>query len=136
MVMMLQILGHSVDSFLRAGMVLLALACLTPISLADDWPQFRGPNSSGIAADSKPLPAKFSMTENLRWSAGVGEGVGGAAIAAGRVFVSGMTTKDKVSLFAFDAATGKKLWQREWPAGKLGEVHQINSHASSTPAAD
>lgn len=121
---------------LPTGVVLLASALVPAISLADDWPQFRGPNSTGIAADSKPLPAKFSTTENLRWSAEVGEGVGGAAIAAGRVFVSGMTAKDKVSLFAFDAATGEKLWQRDWPAGKLGEVHQINSHASSTPAAD
>ncbi len=116
--------------------VLLALVLVPANALADDWPQFRGPNSAGIAAGTKPLPVKFSTAENLRWSAEVGEGVGGAAVAAGRVFVSGMTSKDTVSLFAFDAATGEKLWQRDWPAGTLGEVHQINSHASSTPAAD
>jgi len=116
--------------------MLFALFCLPLVSRADDWPQFRGPNSTGIAAGSKPLPVKFSATENLRWSADVGEGVGGAAVAAGRVFVSGMTGKDTVSLLAFDVATGDKLWQRDWPAGTLPEVHQINSHASSTPAAD
>jgi outer membrane protein assembly factor BamB len=47
-----------------------------------------------------------------------------------------MTDKNTISLFAIDAGTGKKLWQRNWPAGALPEVHQINSHASSTPAAD
>ena len=123
------------QSKLRAS-VLLALLVLPFLAAADDWPQFRGPNSAGIAAGTKSLPVKFSVTENLRWSADVGEGVGGAAIAAGRVFVSGMSGEDSVSLFAFDAATGEKLWQRDWPAGTLPEVHQINSHASSTPAAD
>ena len=103
---------------------------------AEDWPQFRGPNCSGISTGTKPLPVTFSKSENLRWSAEVGDGVGGAVVAAGRLFVSGMTDKETVSLFAFDAATGEKLWQRSWPTGELDEVHQTNSPASSTPAAD
>ena len=105
-------------------------------SRADDWPQFRGPNCSGISATTKPLPVKFSATENVRWSADIGDGIGGAAVAAGRVFVTGMTGKERVSLFAFDAATGKKLWQRDWQTGHLAEIQQTNSHASTTPAAD
>lgn len=112
-------------------------AAISPAPLtADDWPQFRGPNSSGISTAMAPLPVKFSNNENVRWSAAVGDGVGGAAVVDGRVFVSGMTGPEQVSLFAFDAATGNKLWQRDWPTGKLPEVHQTNSHASSTPAAD
>ncbi len=108
-----------------------------PASLgAEDWPQFRGPNSSGISESSKPLPVTFSATQNVRWSATVGDGAGGAAVAAGRVFVSGMTGGETVSLFAFDAATGKKLWQRDWPTGRLAEIAPPNSHASTTPAAD
>lgn len=103
---------------------------------ADDWPQFRGPNCTGISTTDKPLPVKFSSTENVAWSADVGDGVGGAVVADGRIFVSGMTGKETISLFAFDAASGKKLWQRDWPTGKLAEVHQTNSQASSTPAAD
>ncbi len=117
----------------------LALACVLSLSLsarADDWQQFRGPNSSGVSTGTKPLPSKFSATENVRWSAKVGDGVGGAVIASGRVFVNGMTADETVSLFAFDAATGKKLWQRDWPTGPLSEVHASNSQASATPAAD
>lgn len=116
-----------------------ALLLFFPPSLSsrpDDWPQFRGPNCSGISATAKPLPVKFSATENVRWSADIGDGVGGAAVAAGRVFVSGMTGKETVTLFAFDAATGKKLWQRDWRTGRLAEIQQTNSHASTTPAAD
>lgn len=125
-------------SFCRASVLLLLIAVVVcPGALrADDWPQFRGPNCCGISATLKPLPVKFSNTSNVRWSATVGDGVGGAVVVAGRVFISGMTKKDTVSLFAFDAETGRKLWQRDWPAGALPEVHQTNSHASSTPAAD
>lgn len=101
-----------------------------------DWPQFRGPNCRGIAEGSQSLPVKFSDTEQVRWSAEVGDGIGGAVLADGRVFVSGMTAAETVSLFAFDAATGQQLWRRDWSTGPLPEVHQTNSHASSTPAAD
>ncbi|MFN7934604.1 MAG: PQQ-binding-like beta-propeller repeat protein [Bryobacteraceae bacterium] len=102
----------------------------------EDWPQFRGPNSGGIAATAKQLPVTFSSSDHVRWSANVGDGAGGAAVAAGRLFVSGMTGSQTVSLFAFDAATGKKLWQRDWPTGQLAEITAPNSHASTTPAAD
>lgn len=103
---------------------------------AQDWPQFRGPNCSGISAGTQPLPVEFSGTQNVRWAADVGEGVGGAVVAAGRIFVSGMTGAETVSLFAFDAATGKELWRRSWPTGPLVDIHRTNSQASSTPAAD
>ena len=125
------VLGWSVP-----GGILLALMTLLASATADDWPQFRGPNCTGISAGTKPLPVKFSASENVRWSAKVGDGVGGSVIAAGRVFVSGMTADETVSLFAFDAATGKKLWQRDWATGSLAEVHATNSQASATPAAD
>ena len=103
---------------------------------ADDWPQFRGPNCTGISAGDKPLPVEFSATTNVRWSAAVGDGIGGAVVAAGRVFVSGMTADQTVTLFAFDAKSGKELWRRSWPTGTLAEIHKTNSQASSTPAAD
>jgi outer membrane protein assembly factor BamB len=103
---------------------------------ADDWPQFRGPNCSGISVETSPLPVRFSATENVRWSADVGEGIGSPVVAAGRVFVSGMTAAETVSLFAFDGASGKQLWRRDWQTGPLSEVHKTNSHASTTPAAD
>ncbi len=118
------------------ALMLMGLSCGVLSSRADDWPQFRGPNCTGISATSEALPVEFSGTENVRWSVPVGDGVGGAIVVDGRVFVSGMTGEQTISLFAFDAETGKKLWRRDWPSGELPEVHQTNSHASSTPAAD
>jgi outer membrane protein assembly factor BamB len=105
-------------------------------SRGEDWPQFRGPNCSGISTSAEALPTKFSATEGVRWSAKIGDGIGSPVVAAGRVFVSAMTGDEVVSLFAFDAATGQKLWQRDLATGPLAEIHKTNSHASTTPAAD
>jgi len=121
-------------TFVSRGILLLLAGAAG--ARADDWPQFRGPNSSGMARTTQALPVTFSATDNVRWQANVGDGAGGAVVAAGRLFVSGMTGPETVSLFAFDAATGKKLWQRDWPTGPLADITAPNSHASTTPAAD
>lgn len=47
-----------------------------------------------------------------------------------------MTAERTFSVFAFEAATGKKLWQRDFETGKLPRITPPNSHASSTPASD
>jgi outer membrane protein assembly factor BamB len=135
------LLHKSIRLLHRLSACSLAIAAANSIQLqaqarADDWPQFRGPNCTGISTSTKPLPEKFSATENVRWSTKIGDGVGSPVVAAGRVFTSAMTGDRTVSLFAFDAATGKKLWQRDWPTGPLAEIHKTNSQASSTPAAD
>ena len=48
--------------------LLLTIAGLITLSLpsrAADWDQFRGPNATGVSADSKNLPVNFSTTENV-----------------------------------------------------------------------
>ena len=113
----------------------LVLICST-FSSAEDWPQFRGQNCAGISTSKKSLPTKFSDSENVRWSESVGDGVGSPVVAAGRVFTTTMIDEKTVGLVALDAASGKQLWQRKWKTGKLPSVHETNSHASTTPAAD
>ena len=103
---------------------------------AEDWAQFRGPNCSGVSTGEAPLPTEFSDTEGVQWSAELGDGIGCPVVAAGRVITSGMVDDTTVGLFAFDAATGKQLWQRTWPIGDVDEIHKTNSLAATTPAAD
>lgn len=103
---------------------------------AEDWPQFRGPNCSGVSISSAPLPTEFSATEHVKWSAKLGDGIGCPIVAAGRVFTSAMVDDATVGLYAFDAASGEQLWMRSWPIGDVDEIHLTNSHAFSTPAAD
>ena len=105
-------------------------------ALADDWPQFRGPNCTGISDSTLPLPVEFSAQKNVAWTAHVGDGVGSPTVVDGRVYVTGMVGGTTVALFAFDARNGKPIWQREWPTGRMADIHESNSHASTTPAAD
>ncbi len=109
---------------------------------ADDWPQFRGPNCSGVSLSKKSLPSHFSRTKNVCWSKELGDGIGSPVVAAGRVFCTAMAGKkageQRLVVFCFDADTGQKLWQRDLPAGPkpLTPINKVNSYASATPAAD
>jgi len=109
---------------------------LVPAVQADDWPQFRGPNCSGVSMTKATLPVEFSSTDRVKWTAELGDGIGCPIVADGRVFTSAMVDETTVGLFAFDAATGRPLWERSWPVGDVDEIHLTNSHAFSTPAAD
>lgn len=108
---------------------------LAPLILhAEDWPQFRGGNGTGVSP-TKSLPSEFSG-EKAAWRAKVGDGVGSPIVRSGRVFTTGMTGDQRCGVFAFDATSGKALWKSEFDTGKLPRITPPNSHASSTPAAD
>lgn len=117
--------------------ILFGLLCSATLQLpAADWPQFRGPNCAGLADQASNLPVKFSDTENVAWSAELGDGIGSPVVADGRVVTSTMFGDDEIGLVAFDAGSGEKLWERRWPIGDIDETHETNSYASTTPAVD
>ncbi len=65
----------------------LVLAAAT-VAASDDWPHWRGPSATGIAAAS-PLPASWSATENIAWQAQLeGAGVSSPIVFGSRVFVT------------------------------------------------
>ena len=116
--------------------LLLTVFRFTAPARAEDWPQFRGVNASGVSTSKKSLPTEFSLDKNLKWSVKLGDGVGCPIVAGGKVFTTAMTGEKTFSVFAFDAASGKKLWQKDYETGKLPRITPPNSHASSTPASD
>jgi len=133
--------GHNSENVMQRRFPLLIAVLAVSLAgsngrAADDWPQFRGPNCTGISTSTKPLPVTFSDKNNVAWSKSIGDGIGCPVIAGGRVFASGMTGERQVALFAFDLQTGRQLWKRTWDTPELAEIHKTNSHASTTPAAD
>ena len=135
MIHLMWLLGRRTGGLILAAVLFVAVLSAGSLA-AEDWPQFRGPNCSGISHSDRSLPTKFSQTDNVVWSAKLGDGIGCPVVAAGRVFTSAMIDDHTVGLYAFDAASGRHLWERRWPTGRLLEVHKTNSHASTTPAAD
>lgn len=135
--------SHPVRAISALALMLLAL-CPALIQ-GEDWPQWRGLNCSGVSTSKHKLPVKFSATENVAWSAELGDGICSPCVAAGRVFVTSMRPEqagDKAltqfNVFCFDAKSGEKIWQKQYSAGDkpLPTIHETNSYAVSTPAAD
>lgn len=108
-----------------------AVCCLQ----AEDWPQFRGQNGSGVST-SKNLPVEFSHKDKVLWSVPIGDGLSSPIVVAGKIYTTLMTPGKKLVVQCHDAATGKEIWRREFETGKLPRITPPNSHASSTPACD
>jgi outer membrane protein assembly factor BamB len=95
----------------------LALAVTLPAAAAD-WPQWRGPNRTGISADTGLLPAWPADGPKLRWKAtDLGTGYSTPSVAGGRVYLQTTRGNEEFAL-ALDEATGKPLWTTA--IGKVG----------------
>ena len=108
--------------------VILGLAMLTGLAspaAASDWARFHGPNGSGISPDTKPLPIKWSETENLKWKCKLpGPGSSSPIVVGRRLFVTCWTgyaaDRDNLGdqkdlrrhLLCLDRDTGKVLWDK------------------------
>ncbi len=151
-------LHHGLLAFLLA--VVLTVAPTLARAAADTpWPQFRGPQSSGVAADDPRLPDRWSTTENVLWKADI-PGTGWSspvvwgdhvflttAIAAtpapvkARVYNAGEVAKtsppQRWVVVDVDLKSGKIRWQREVGAAVPAQpLHLKNSFASETPVTD
>lgn len=129
---------------------LLSVLTLTPTLCAADWPQFRGPDVSGVSTE-KGLPTKWSAKEGVAWKTEMpGPGTSSPVFLGDRIFItcySGYNVPGKPkgdqsalrrNLLVLERKTGKILKNTEIEA-KLPEQENIrdsHGYASSTPAAD
>jgi outer membrane protein assembly factor BamB len=114
----------------------IALLLVAPtISAADNWPQFRGPNGTGLS-DAKGIPTHWSESENIRWKTAIHDkGWSSPVVWGNQVWVT-TARADGKEFFAIglDRSSGKivhdlKLFTEENPAF----CHAFNSYASPTP---
>ncbi|MCE9530453.1 MAG: PQQ-binding-like beta-propeller repeat protein, partial [Planctomycetes bacterium] len=86
--------------------------------VAGEWPQFRGPNRTGVSDDKGLLKEWPKDGPPLVWKCeGVGIGFSSVAISGNRVFTMG-DLKDGCHVFAIDRAKGELLWKKM--IGKTG----------------
>lgn len=99
------------------------------------WPQFRGPNGSGVADGQKP-PVEFGPDKNLKWKVAVPSGMS-SPIVAGDNLVLTAFEDGKLYTIAYRRADGKEAWRKQAPATKLEKFMKTEgSPAASTPATD
>jgi outer membrane protein assembly factor BamB len=135
---------------------------LTTASAEDNWPQFRGPQSAGLApADNDKLPDHWSATENVEWQADIaGRGWSSPVVWGQRVFLTTVVntaaypeakkglyfkgeqhelpdTVHRWQTVCLDLNSGKVQWERTAHEGKPEtSLHIKNTYASETPVTD
>lgn len=139
--------------------LLLTFLALNPCFASDNWPQFRGPKSTGVADDPN-LPDTWSATENVVWKTDIpGVGWSSPVVWNNKIFVTSVVSKGEVEtpqkglyfggerkastdehrwvVNCVDWKTGKILWEREAYKGvPPSSRHLKNSYASETPVTD
>ena len=101
---------------------------------AADWPQFRGPNASGVANETG-LPVEFGPNKNVIWKTALPPGHSSPVLTEDRVFLTAFDAKT-LFVFCLDRATGRILWRREMPRERVQKLHDSNSPASPSPVTD
>src|SRR5215475_386198 len=82
------------------------------------WPQFRGPNSSGLG-EGRP-PVNFGPDKNVLWKTAVGLGLSSPIIWEGRIFLTEFDRANKqLATLCIDRLTGKVLWRRAVSPGQI-----------------
>src|SRR5271170_676231 len=121
--------------FLKGQSVLvsfLLLALARPM-MAEDWPQWRGPNRNGISSEKGWLDHWPAQGPPIAWKAAVGTGFSSFAVAGGRLYTTG-NSDNADTIFCFDAASGKELWKHTYPAD-LGDKF-FEGGTTGTPTVD
>ena len=129
---------------------LIVLLPLTRVA-AEDWPQFRGPNGTGVSV-STGLPEEFGPNQNVIWKTALPPGHSSPVLTKNRIFVTAYEnqksevrsqksdTKEKENykllVICLDRQTGKLLWQREVPRSIAGRLQNVNGPASPSPVTD
>ncbi len=103
--------------------------CIRPVpSYADDWPQWQGPTGDGVWPEQGIIERFAEGGPRQVWSAAVGGGYAGPAVADGRVYVTDFIAEDPRQndpgnraarqgverVLCLDAATGLLVWKHQY----------------------
>jgi hypothetical protein len=100
--------------------------------MAWQWPQFRGPNASGVAPQDASPPVEL---KRLLWRTAVPAGHSSPVVWGDRVFLTAFDQK-KLELISVSAKTGAILWRHAAPAAQIEETHAMSGPATASPAVD
>ena len=142
------------------------LSSFTSDAAAGNWPQWRGPDGSGIS-NEKNLPSEWTPTKNIKWKTSIdGRAHSSPIVWGNRIFVTtaiegevvpgakavkhtdngkeflhpdsvGADKKQTFKVISIDRESGKIVWQTTaWEGTPYDNRHRKSSYAASTPATD
>ena len=135
---------------------------LTGSAVAQNWPQFRGPDATGVVKDADAnLPVRWSVDENVAWKTDIpGRGWSSPVVWGKRIFLTsvinqGESEAPKKGLYfggnrpdapqsvhqwiviCLDLETGDLVWRKQLHEGPpQTSIHLKNSFGSETPVTD
>ena len=126
----------------------LVIICWVNMSLAGNWPQFRGPGGQGISID-KNLPVTWTDSENIAWKTDLpGYGASSPIALDGKLYLtcySGYGIPDesdnledlRLHVVCINAKNGEIIWDKQIQP-TLPESKKVRDHgyAAATPATD
>ena len=116
--------------FLSTAILLVSAAAANTAEPLPTWPSWRGPDGSGIARQSSFPTVWPTGALNPTWHRPTSEGWSSPVVADGRVFITDRTGNvERVA--AFEAATGKPLWERTNPVDF--DPHQVGRRHGNGP---
>jgi|WetSurMetagenome_2_1015567.scaffolds.fasta_scaffold94539_2 outer membrane protein assembly factor BamB len=117
---------------LRPGLIALFVTASVAGALAADWPGYLGLRRDGTSPETGLLRVWPKEGPKVLWTAPVGVGYGGPAVAAGKVYLLDRDDTAGDKLRCLDLATGTELWNFAYAAP--GSFDHPGSR--STPAVD
>lgn len=144
----------------------LAVSLLAHTASAGNWPQWRGPDGSGVS-NEKDLPSEWSPGKNIKWKTPIdGRAHSSPIVWGNKIFLTtalegvevpgakavthmlddkefvhpdsvGANKKHTFKVLCLDRDSGKILWQATaWEGTPYDNRHRKSSYAASTPVTD
>jgi outer membrane protein assembly factor BamB len=100
-----------------------------------DWPQFRGPDGSGLCPSCGPLPTEFGPQKNVLWKANLPVGKSSPVLAGDRIFLTASEGNDLITM-CLSRTTGQVQWRRSVRAARREAQNARNHRAAPTAVTD
>ena len=94
----------------RRSMLLLLCISAFNTAIAQDWPQYLGPNRNSTSAQKGLLRTWPQQGPEVLWTSEVGIGFGGPVVKGGKVYLLDRDDKTGDKMRCFDLTSGKELW--------------------------
>lgn len=107
---------------MKALFLLALVFTFAPLTFAQDWNQWRGPERNGLVS-AKDAPKSLAKELKQTWKVDVGEGYSSPVVSSGRVFINSRRDPNEV-VMAIDLKDGKVIWEKSYQA-----VYKKNQYA-------
>src|SRR5687767_7928803 len=116
----------------NAVQLILVVVWLSATGLADDWPQWRGPQRDGVWRETG-IVEKFDQEQlPIKWRAPIASGYSGPTVADGRVYITDrLVEPEQVErVHCFDFKTGDQRWSHTYACPYRDVGYQAGPRAS------